>query len=85
MALTPTGPRPSGVPNRQTVTRAPRQQPPRAQAPQAEQTRPTPGRRLRVAISDAEIDAQIKRLVSLIANDNIDPNAPPGSYINMLL
>jgi hypothetical protein len=36
-------------------------------------------------MSDVEIDRQIRRLMSLIANDNIDPNAPPGSYLNILL
>lgn len=46
---------------------------------------PQPGFRLRAATSDEEIEAQISRLRTLIANDNIDPNAPAGSYLNILL
>jgi hypothetical protein len=46
---------------------------------------PQPGFRLRTATTDAEIEAQIARLRTLIANDNIDPNAPAGSYLNILL
>jgi hypothetical protein len=37
------------------------------------------------ATSAAEIEAQVSRLLALIANDNIDPKAPPGSYLNMLV
>jgi hypothetical protein len=46
---------------------------------------PQPGRRIRTATTDAEVERQIKRLMALIANDNIDPNAPSGSYLNMLI
>lgn len=46
---------------------------------------PQPGFRLRTATTNEEIEAQIARLRSLIANDNIDPNAPSGSYLNILL
>ena len=45
----------------------------------------TQGFRIRTASTDIEIEVQISRLSSLIANDNIDMNAPPGSYINLLL
>ena len=53
-------------------------------APQ-ESAAPDRGYRLRTATSDAEIERQIQRLMNLIANDNVDPNAPPGSYLNMLV
>ena len=46
---------------------------------------PQPDFRLRTATTNEEIEAQILRLRSLIANDNIDPNAPTGSYLNILL
>ncbi|MDA0341049.1 MAG: hypothetical protein O3B74_05570 [Proteobacteria bacterium] len=46
---------------------------------------PQPGFLLRTATTEAEIEAQLTRLRSLIANDNIDPNAPVGSYLNILL
>ena len=46
---------------------------------------PAQGFRIRTASTDNEIEAQISRLSSLIANDNIDMNAPAGSYINVLL
>ena len=46
---------------------------------------PTEGFRIRTASTDIEIEAQTSRLSSLIANDNIDMNAPAGSYINLLL
>jgi hypothetical protein len=48
-------------------------------------TLPKPGFRLRAATTDEEIEAQLSRLRNLIANDNIDPNAPVGSYLNILL
>lgn len=48
-------------------------------------TTPQPGFRLRTATTDVEIEAQIARLRTLIANDNIDPDAPTGSYLNILL
>jgi len=46
---------------------------------------PDRGYRLKTAISDADIERQIRRLMTLIANDNIDPDAPPGSYLNLLV
>lgn len=46
---------------------------------------PRRGRRLRAATTDADIDRQIQRLMTLIANDNIDPDAPPGSYLNLIV
>ena len=46
---------------------------------------PAQGFRIRTGSTDIEIEAQISRLSSLIANDNIDMNAPAGSYINLLL
>ena len=46
---------------------------------------PAQGFRIRTASTDIEIEAQISRLSSLLANDNIDMNAPAGSYINLLL
>ena len=46
---------------------------------------PAQGFRIRTASTDIEIEAQISRLSSLIANDNIDMKAPTGSYINLLL
>jgi hypothetical protein len=46
---------------------------------------PAQGFRIRTALTDIEIEAQVSRLSSLIANDNIDMNAPAGSYINLLL
>ena len=49
------------------------------------QSPPRQGFRLRAATTDQEIEAQITRLRNLIANDNIDPNAPVGSYLNILL
>lgn len=54
-------------------------------APQLPSSAPTPGFRLRTATTDEEIDRQIARLLTLLANDNIDPDAPPGSYINFLV
>lgn len=51
----------------------------------AQRSAPSPGYRLKTATTDAEIQRQIQRLMALIANDNIDPDAPPGSYLNMLL
>ncbi|EDP65249.1 hypothetical protein BAL199_01844 [alpha proteobacterium BAL199] len=83
MALRPTGPGEPQVP-------APRLRP--ASVPtSAPTTRPSatprrePGYRLKTATSPDEIDRQIQRLMSLIANDNIDPDAPPGSYLNLLV
>ena len=87
MALRPTGPNDPRIPERLPSSRGPLPAP-RPEAPPpapANRARPTPGRRLKVAVTEAEIEAQIQRLMTLIANDNIDPDAPPGSYLNMLL
>ncbi len=86
MALRPTGPGEPQVP----ATRArPAGTPARAvpAAPSLPAGRPQPDRgfRLRTAVSPDEIERQIQRLMNLIANDNIDPDAPPGSYLNMLV
>ncbi|MEQ8813798.1 MAG: hypothetical protein RLO51_05730 [Thalassobaculum sp.] len=51
----------------------------------AERSRPDRGFRLKTAIAPDEIERQIQRLMNLIANDNIDQEAPPGSYLNMLV
>jgi hypothetical protein len=94
MALTPSGPRNGGVgaPNgrvRRPVVRRPDAATParvaQQQPLQIPSSAPTPGFRLRTATTDAEIDRQIKRLMLLLANDNIDPDAPAGSYINFLI
>ncbi len=89
MALRPTGPGDTRIPSR-TGGRAvvpSRVDAPAVPAPAApaERTAPTRGYRLKTATTDAEIERQIQRLMTLIANDNIDPDAPPGSYLNMLL
>jgi len=74
---------------RQPVARptgeAPRRAPEIDLEPVALPVAPQPGFRLRTATTDEEIEAQIARLRTLIANDNIDPEAPPGSYLNILL
>ena len=96
MALTPRGPRGPGnggvgAPNgrvRRPVVRRPNATVPARvaeQTPQLPSSAPTPGFRLRSATTDAEIERQIRRLMTLLANDNIDPDAPPGSYINFLI
>jgi hypothetical protein len=51
----------------------------------AARRRPDRAYRLKAAVSPDDIERQIQRLMSLIANDNIDPDAPPGSYLNMLV
>ena len=86
MALRPTGPGEPRIP-------APRARPaavPGRAAPAAtpaipERARPERGFRLRTAVMPEEIERQIQRLMTLIANDNIDPDAPPGSYLNLLV
>ncbi|MEO9902871.1 hypothetical protein [Nisaea sp.] len=94
MALTPSGPRNGGVgaPNgrvRRPVVRRPAAATParvaQQQPLQIPSSAPTPGFRLRTATTDADIERQIKRLMALLANDNIDPDAPAGSYINFLI
>ena len=92
VALTPTGPR---VPERRgtevgrTAGRAVVERitgvQPSIQRQEVEFSRPRPGFRLKTAESEHEIDQQISRLLALVANDNIDPAAPPGSYLNMLV
>ncbi|NQW11411.1 MAG: hypothetical protein HQ481_16215 [Alphaproteobacteria bacterium] len=92
MALRPTGPgdretvRPS-VPARGRTT-PPAGRPEGAvpaATPEPARTPPTRGRRLPAATTDADIERQIQRLMTLIANDNIDPDAPPGSYLNLII
>lgn len=86
MALRPTGPGDSRIPARtggRTVGPA-QVGVPAAPAP-AERTTTARGYRLKTATTDAEIERQIQRLMLLIANDNIDPDAPPGSYLNLLV
>lgn len=84
MALTPTGPGDPRVPaNRPRPAATPRAAP--AAPPAAPRARPDRGFRLRTATSPEDIERQIQRLMNLIANDNIDPDAPPGSYLNMLV
>ena len=87
MALRPTGPgnpqvpapraRPAGGPGRSVPAATPAAEPVRS--------RPERGYRLKTATSPDEIERQIQRLMTLIANDNIDPDAPPGSYLNLLV
>ena len=81
MALRPTDPR---IPQRPPTRPGQLQRPelPQPPAAPAQQRRP---RRLVTATSAAEIEAQVSRLFALIANDNIDPKAPPCSYLNMLV
>lgn len=77
----------SRVPGTKAPAAPPAAKAPATGSPDAETTArsPQPGRRIRTATTDAEVERQIKRLMVLIANDNIDPNAPPGSYLNMLI
>ncbi|MEQ8587050.1 MAG: hypothetical protein RLO01_10985 [Thalassobaculaceae bacterium] len=86
MALPPTGPGDSRIPARTGGRPA---APARVAAPSgpapAQRSAPSPGYRLKTATTDAEIERQIQRLMALIANDNVDPDAPPGSYLNLLL
>lgn len=86
MALRPTGPGEPRVPAPRT---RPAQTPARAapSAPPAppERARPDRGFKIKTATAPHEIERQIQRLMNLIANDNIDPEAPPGSYLNMLV
>lgn len=101
MALPPTGSGPRDLreraglpPSRRPAATSPTVKAPAAKAPapatsspdaEAAARNPQPGRRIRTATTDVEIERQIKRLMALIANDNIDPNAPSGSYLNMLV
>ncbi len=85
MALRPTGPGDPRIPARLPPSGPPARIEPAGEAEPPRRAGPTPGRPLRVAVTDAEIEAQITRLMTLIANDSIDPDAPPGSYLNILL
>jgi hypothetical protein len=89
MALTPTGPGDPWVPaNRPRPAQTPARTLPAATPAPAEpatRSRPDRGFRLKTATSAEDIERQIQRLMNLIANDNIDPDAPPGSYLNMLV
>jgi hypothetical protein len=86
MALRPTGPGDSRIPPRSggRAVVPSRVDAPGAPAPVQRQA-PSRGYRLKTATTEAEIERQIQRLMILIANDNIDPDAPPGSYLNLLL
>lgn len=92
MALRPTGPGDSRIPARTegravvpTRVDVPFASVPAEKPAPVERSTPTRGYRLKTATTDAEIERQIQRLMVLIANDNIDPDAPPGSYLNLLL
>ena len=89
MAMRPTGPDDSRIPARtggRAAGPARVNTPPAPAAPiPAERAAPTRAYRLKTATTEAEIERQIQRLMVLIANDNIDPDAPPGSYLNLLL
>jgi len=91
MALRPTGPGDPRIPARPRARAevparvdTPASPAPASPAP-ASPTARTRGYRLKTATTEAEIERQIQRLMTLLANDNIDPDAPPGSYLNMLL
>jgi hypothetical protein len=92
MAITPTGPRIGGQTAGQTAgqtgNRIQRGQgtQPRADA-LLEGPRERPQRRsiLRTAIDDTEIGRQLTRLARLLAANEIDMDAPRGSYLNFLV
>ena len=46
---------------------------------------PSKGFRIRAATTPEQMEFQITRLSTLVANDNVDMSAPAGSYINFLL
>ena len=97
MALTPTGVNNSGItrseliksirqPQSQNTSRATARRDVNPDRLQTDKNGTSAqGFRIRTASTDIEIEAQTSRLSSLIANDNIDMKAPPGSYINFLL
>lgn len=86
MALRPTGPGEPQVPApRARPAGTPARAAPAAPALPVARPRPDRGFRLKTAVSPDEVERQIQRLMNLIANDNIDPEAPPGSYLNMLV
>lgn len=53
--------------------------------PQTTAAVPARGRRLRTAISEVDIERQIRRLLGLLASGDVDRKAPPGSYLNLLV
>ncbi|MBU0726502.1 MAG: hypothetical protein KJ904_09180 [Alphaproteobacteria bacterium] len=82
MALTPTGPRIGGQPANDASGRVqPRQ--PLLDGPRREQ--PRRASILRTAMDETEIGRQLTRLSRLLANDEIDQDAPRGSYLNFLV
>lgn len=86
MALTPTGPGDPRVPARRSrPAGTPARTAPAVPAAPVVRPRPDRGFRLKTATSPNDIERQIQRLMNLIANDNIDPDAPPGSYLNLLV
>lgn len=88
MAITPTGPRIGGQATGQTGTRIQRgrEAEPRPDA-LLDGPRERPQRRsiLRTAIDDTEIGRQLARLARLLAANDIDMDAPRGSYLNFLV
>ena len=82
MALRPPGPGSPGGPRRPPPRRAASVRP--AAPPAPPQRRRSP-RRLPTATSRADIEAQIMRLLDLLANDEVDRNAPRGAYLNLLV
>lgn len=88
MAITPTGPRIGGQTAGQAGSRIQRGQgtQPRADA-LLEGPRERPQRRsiLRTAIDESDIGKQLSRLARLLAADDIDMDAPRGSYLNFLI
>ncbi|EKE77363.1 MULTISPECIES: hypothetical protein [Oceanibaculum] len=88
MAINPTGPRIGGQASGQAGNRIQRGQgaQPRPDA-LLEGPRERPQRRsiLRTAIDDTEIGRQLARLGRLLAADEIDMDAPRGSYLNFLV
>ena len=87
MALTPTGPRIGGQPANDASGRVQPRQPllegPRLDTPRREQ--PRRASILRTAMDETEIGRQLTRLSRLLANDEIDQDAPRGSYLNFLV
>lgn len=86
MALRPTGPGETRIPSRSGARAlVPARVDTSAAPAPGPRAAPARGYRLKTASTNAEIERQIQRLMVLIANDNIDPDAPPGSYLNLLL